>query len=447
MSIAKKYGLNIFIILILAGMIFLRLRAYGRFTLSVGNADTPSYIHEAAMPIFASDMFTRSRLFTTNLIYHLADVQDCKLQAVSHPALGMEIERAAQPCFNKIVIFQNVFSIFAWSILALTVGGRLRGAFEKILCVVLIPAFGFTPAIADWDSVLGSESLTFSLFAVSTALFVEFCFTLVDDRAGKKYTTAITILTIVSLFLWVFTRDANIYGLAVLFPIAIAVFLFHPNRRKNKHLIALTLAGFVFIIIGLKSAAGSDRWKMPLGNVFSEYILPYPARVDFMENLGMPHPEADSYTDWFNENGTRAYARFLLTHPGFAVTSFSSNLSGIFSENIQPYFFSDDTPLRKAMISANDLIHPNTHLVFLLDILLFMGLCFAVVRKKSITLITWTWMSAWLIASASIMLVVSFFADSIGITRHTLFPVELFRLMLWLFLVLLFDNTERSANL
>lgn len=444
MKVLKKHGINFLIWIILIGMGIVRLTAYGNLNLSVSNADTPSYVHEAAGPIFAKDMFTRNRLFTTNLLYHLADVQECKIGAVSHPALGLEIDRIIQPCFNRIVLFQNLLAVIAWSLLALVVSKRLTGAFEKLLATFLILAFGFTPAIADWDSVLGSESLTFSLFAISLALLLEFCFNVAKNSEDRKRSIFINSLTLAALILWAFTRDANIYAIAVLLAFSIITIIIFPNLRKNKNLLILMTAAFLTTVIGLQSAAASNRWKMPLDNVFTEYILPYPARVEFMENLGMPDPASDTYLKWFNENAPRAYARFLLFHPGFTSTSFSSNLGGIFSENIQPYFYSEQTSIRKTLIAANDLLHPNTQLVFFLDILLITGLIFSVFRRSNQNLTVWVWLGTWLFISASAMLVINYFADSIGITRHTLFSVELFRLMLWVFLIVLFDHANRK---
>ena len=207
MKVLEKYGVNLLVWVILIGMVIARLTAYGDLNLSVANADTPSYVHEAAMPVLSKDMFTRSRLFTTNLLYHLADVQECKIQAVSHPALGMETNRIIQPCFNRIVLFQNLLSVIAWGLLAWVVSKRLSGAFEKLLAVFLIPAFGFTPAIADWDSVLGSESLTFSLFAISIALLLESCFNAARGGNNKKYSIFINSLTLAALILWAFRRQ------------------------------------------------------------------------------------------------------------------------------------------------------------------------------------------------------------------------------------------------
>jgi hypothetical protein len=39
---------------------------------------------------------------------------------------------------------------------------------------------------------------------------------------------------------------------------------------------------------------------------------------------------------------------------------------------------------------------------------------------------------------------VSFFADSIGVTRHTMFAVEMFRLMMWVFLIVLLDQANQK---
>src|SRR5512138_2596533 len=101
MKSLKIYGVTLLILLVLAGAIAIRVTSYGDFRLSIANADTTSHIMGAAPPFPSTDMFTRVRLFTTNLVYFLADVQDCKIQAMSYPALGAETYRQVQPCFSK----------------------------------------------------------------------------------------------------------------------------------------------------------------------------------------------------------------------------------------------------------------------------------------------------------------------------------------------------------
>ncbi len=246
------------------------------------------------------------------------------------------------------------------------------------------------------------------------------------------------------LFLWAFTRDANIYAIAVLFGLIVVSFILFHATRKNKNLWIVGIAVLVITVVGLQSAMESRRWKKPLTNVFAEFIMPFPARVDFMKGLGMPEQISASYPKWFLENAPRAYARFLIAHPGYAFTSFSSNLGGIFSENIQPYFFSEETTARKMLIAMNDVLHPNTYLVLILDGLLIAGLLVSAFGRKNRDFTAWIWVCVWLFTSASVMLVVNFFADAIGVTRHTMLAVELFRLMLWLFLILLFERANQT---
>jgi hypothetical protein len=446
MEILKKHGINLLILAILAGMIFIRLTSYGDLNLSVANGDTESYIQGGVAPLLSKDMLTRNRLFTTNLLYHLADARECEIQVVSFPAAQTETYRGIQPCFDTIVFFQNILSVIAWSMLALIISKRLNGGYEKILAAILIPAFGFTPTIADWDSILGSESLTFSLFAISVALVAETYFLIAKDKTNSKFPISISIFTITVLALWAFTRDANIYTLVVLVAISAFCIIVSPPIRKNKKLLISIVVVFIVTVIGLQSAMLSRRWEIPLTNVFNELLLPHPARVEFLQKLGMPNPISDSYHEWFIEKAPRAYARFLIFHPGYTLTSFTSELGGIFFENIQPYFYSEQTPVRIALMAVNDMLHPKTHLVFILNILLMVGLFFAIFRRKNKNYTGWVWLVTWLFLSALLTMGVGFFADAVGVTRHTMFAVEMFRFLIWLFLLILLDQANRSDN-
>jgi hypothetical protein len=442
MKFLKQRSIHFLVLVALAGMIFLRLTLYGDLNLSVGNGDTGTYIDSGAAPLFSKDMLTRPRLFTTNLLYHLAGVQACELEVVSYPAIQTETHRGIQPCFDRIVFFQNILAVIGWAALAWTVSKRLNGGYEKLLAAILIPAFGFTPAIADWDSILGSESLTFSLFALSLALVIEVCF----EIAAGKFSAVFSALAVIVLSLWAFTRDANIYTLAVLFGMSAFAFAAAPSLRRNKKMAASLAAIFIVTLVGLQSAMLSRRWEVPLGNVFNDLLLPHPARVDFLQGLGMPDLDSAAYSEWFSEKAPRAYARFLLAHPGYTISAFTSELGGIFSENTQPYFYTDETPARLRLNALNDILHPKTHLIFVLDILLMAGLFFAAFRKKSHPYAGWLWLLLWLTLSAALTVSVGFFADSIGVTRHTMFAVETFRLTFWLSLLVLLDQTNREER-
>jgi ABC-type polysaccharide/polyol phosphate export permease len=72
------------------------------------------------------------------------------------------------------------------------------------------------------------------------------------------------------------------------------------------------------------------------------------------------------------------------------------------------------------------------------------GLLFSLFRRKNINFTLWVGLGIWLFLSASATMAVGFFADSIGLTRHTMFAVEMFRLMMWVFLIVLFDQSNRK---
>jgi hypothetical protein len=440
MEFLKKHGINLLVLLILSGMTFLRLTSYGDLRLSVANGDTDSYIQGGAAPLFSTDMLTRPRLFTTNLFYYLANVQECEIHAISYPAIQTETHRGIQPCFDRIVVFQNILSCFAWSMLAWVVSKRLSGGYEKLLAAILIPAFGFAPAIADWDSVLGSESLTFSLFAISLALVIETCFLI----GKEKFPSIVVALAVVTLGFWAFTRDANIYTVGTLLGVSIITVVFIPKFRRDKKLLISIAAILVITVVGLQSAMLSRRWQVPLTNVFNDLLLPYPARVEFLQGMGMPDPNSVTYSEWFVEQAPRVYARFLLSHIGYTLSAFTKEISGIFAENTQPYFYTDETFARVVLTTANDILHPKTHLIFVLNILLVAGMSFAAFRRRNQRFLRWFWIGMWLFVSALLTMGVGFFADSIGVTRHTMFAVEMFRLMTWLFILILLDHANRA---
>ncbi len=441
MELLKKQWVNILVLVIVSCMLILRLTSYGELGLSVANGDTDSYIQGGEAPFFSKNMFTKNRLFTTNLLYYLADVQECEIQALSFPAIQKETYRAVQPCFDRIVLFQNITSAIAWSLLALLISKRLHGGYEKILAAVLITAFGFSPTIADWDSLLSSESLSFSLFAICLALVVEVGFRMADRDRFSKRSIFIYAFSIIAIGFWTFTRDSNVYAVAVLLAMSISLLIYPPIRKNKLFLVYITLI-IIFAAVGFKSASVSRRWEAPLRNVFTDLIIPYPARLAFMEKYGMPAPESPEYSIWFLENAQYAYGQFLLFHPGYTLTSFTASLDGIFSENIQPYFYSEQTPLRNALIAVNDFMHPKTLFILFIDILIAVGFLFSIQRTKNRNLTVWYWIGIWLFLSALMTLAVGFFADSIGVARHTMFAIEVFRLLLWLFIIILLDQVN-----
>src|SRR5215204_3621571 len=147
----RERALNILLAIIFIVGICLRIMSYGDIDLSIANNDTASYINSSKAPIFSWESFSGRRLFTTNLLFKIANNDEkCKIFALSLPALGLENSRARQPCFDRIVILQNILSIVGWCFLAWMTARWLNNSFLKIFSVVIILLFGFSPLIAEW---------------------------------------------------------------------------------------------------------------------------------------------------------------------------------------------------------------------------------------------------------------------------------------------------------
>ena len=432
--------------------LLLKSSVYGDLRLSVGHADTPSYIDGSRAPLFSWKMFAGGRLFTTNLLYKLAnDESRCPLTAVSNPALGTESRRALQPCFDRVVLVQNALSAFAWVLAAWLLSRRLRQPIFRAVSAVLILAFGFTPQIAEWDYTLGPESLTLSLFVIAFAILFETAFRVADNRSqiSTRSTRALIVVWAVVFFLWVFVRDVHLYAVPVAFAL-IGSLLLDRGFQKEKILAALLLLLAVMFILGSKSAQDSLRaTHYPLEHAFDAYIFPYEARVDYMRRLGMPERDAPEFQTWFDANATRVYGLFLLTHPRFVATTLWSDMFYLSSDFVQPYFKTDDVLARETLLKIGEFLHPQSLAVYLLDVLLLLGFYVSAAQQRRPGPLAWAWLATWFLLCAAITLFPTFFGDTVGTRRHVFPSVELFRLFIWAFLITYLDRSgdaDTTAN-
>jgi len=434
----RHFWIRLSVVLIILIFAVARMTLFGNLRLSVGTPDTLSYVKSAKYSLLEKPL-TRQRLLTTNILYKIFQKEACNdPPVVSNPALGNEIYRIHQPCYENIVLFQNIFSVCSWAILALIIIRNLSSNYSKVLASIIVLAFAYSPPIADWDSVLGSESITYSLFAILLASLIELCF-----RAGFRSEVSgrldlISVITVVLASLWLFARDSNVYGLFVLLVMVFPLLLF-GRLRKQRNIFVASLILLSVSIIGLRSAFESKRWVGPLENSFELYILPYPARLEYMYSIGMPNPESPDYEAWFEENGPASYARFIIEHPGFVAQTLLSDIDFLFLENAQPYFLEKKTPLRSALYFVADLMHPKTILILFLDVFLLGALISSSLNARGRIGFVWSFIGVWLFGSASAMLFVSYFGDAMGLIRHTMFSIEIYRLMFWVFLLVVVD--------
>jgi hypothetical protein len=451
----KTNSVSLVILIIFSIGIYLRATWYGDLRLSTANAETDSYINASRASIFSGKIFAGQRLFTTNLIYKLAnDAENCPITSYGKPGIGEEAERGAQPCFDGIALLQNYLSMFGWCFLGWIVANKLTQPLIKVFTATAIMLFGFTPQIAEWDSVLSPESLSLSMFAITLGIALELVF-----RAGASEKPLVTRMEkfllaalLIAFLLWVFVRDVHLYAIPITLVLLAPLFLVKKFRDANA--LRITAAVLIFFFaIGYLSARDSLRaTRYPLMNSLDYYIWPYPSRVEFFRAHGMPDKDAPSYFDspkyqaWADENAAKAYAMFLIAHPGFVITTLWDNMDLLNDDYAQPYFLTGEVKNRDLLLVIGEMVNPESGVVFLLTLLMVITYVYHAAAKRNPVLSAWAWLAVWVYGIASATLFISFFGDTAGLRRHIMPSIEMLRLFIWVFLMPFLDLSLSKDN-
>src|SRR5258706_1277131 len=439
-------------ILILGG--YFRFITYGDFRLSISNPDTSTYVESSKAPIFSWNIFAGFRLFTTNLLYKVAnDADKCPIPAYSAPAIGEERPRELSPCFDSIVRVQNWLAIISWGFLAFIISRWLNSYFAKITALLIILLFAFTPQIAEWDSILSPESLSLSLWAASLGFLVELSLTLAHNRQqiGTKIFQVKLAAWIVVYVLWIFIRYVHLYTIIPTIALIALPLFFRPFTKSVPLIVIILILCGVFILGYLSAKDGTRATNGPLNNAFDAFIWPYPARVEFFEQYGMPNRDSAEFTKWFEANATKTYAYFLAKHPRFVISTLWNSSTEFTSGFIQPYYDASKIPNRNSLVLIGEMVHAETGAVFLIDALLLVVLIIMAFESKNAVWIAWCWLAVWLFSVALASLLPAFFGDVSGTHRHIFPSIEMLRLFLWIFLIqqmdaLLAKDTEESRE-
>jgi hypothetical protein len=436
LDVIKNKWASLMILAILVAGSWLRLTVYKDLRLSIGMPDTRSYINSAQAPLFSWDSFSGRRLFTANLLFKLMDHDlGCEMSAESFPALNEEGTREVQPCFNTIVLLQNFVAVIAWCLLAWTVSRWLKHPLYRITAAVLIIAFGFTPQVAEWDSVLSSESLSVSMFVIMLACLQELIFRVMHAREGQSQRGIMLLawLWLVIFLLWVFLRDVHIYAIPMLLLAGSPLYLM-KHFRQSKTALAFGIILISIFFLGSISARQSIRWQPGLDHVLNFYIFPHPARMEYFSTRGMPDPASTGeYETWIDAEGRKTYALFLVSHPGFIFRTLLDLAHYFETDFIQPYYETRGFDARQDLLSIGRAVHPETNAVYILDTLLLISLLMAVWRHQDPLLVSWAGLAAWMFLYAGVSLFISALGDVDGTRRHVYPSVETFRLFFWIF--------------
>jgi hypothetical protein len=457
-------------LIVLAG-VFARLRGYGNLTLSIATDDTPAFVDASHLPLLSWRFLTSNRPATIALMYKLLEpASGYEVNMIGRPAEGKSTLKTPQSGMDRVVFAQTILSILCWSLLAIAAARRVHSRPLKLVMAGTILAFGFSPQLAEWDSILLSEPVSFSLFALLLAITLELAARIVDQGRGPRFGTWILGgVWILITTLWVFSRDSNAYALPVTVAlIAFSLAILSIRRRVASWLIRV-VAVLLVVLFGLqtRSLYASDRWVNPFLNNLIYRVFPDRSNLAFFQDHGMPvTPEVLSFRNsrgnetgflrieplmaWIQARGAATYASFLVLHPQWSFITLLNNLQLLFSENRQPYFTGPSGYRVDWTVPVGSMLSIQSSGVVLLDLLLTVLVVAVVAIRRMDGKYGLAWVLAWLMIVELAILFVSFYGDSLGVVRHALVAVIPLRLSTWMLTVfaadLVLEQGERSLK-
>jgi hypothetical protein len=435
-KIQGKLTIEFCIVCVIIIASILRAGVYGAPNVSIATNDTRSYVESSQVPLFSSEIMTGRRLLGTNLLYKVMEPKDGYQILVN--GSPHTTRRALQPGFDRIVILQLILSILGWGLLAFTVSEYMMNPFMKVLSAITVIVFAFTPQMADWDSILMSESLVFSLFAFQLALMIKISFLTYREQHSKTpfYFTAWAIL----FFMWTFLRDTNLFAALVTIGM-ISILLFSARFRKNRNLHKILVFITTVFILGFFTSSNSIRSQVQIINIYNDDLLRSSASIATLKELGMPEPNTEAYNTWFQKNSSKTLIKFMFIHPGYPILKVIKDFPSAFTEIKQTYFKApEQAQARDLLMTLGNALHPENTTPFLLDLFLLIGLILLGIKNINETSRPWLWLGAWLFLTAGVTLILSILGDTWAINRHALFSTMIYRLFMWVFSIIIIDS-------
>ncbi len=258
------------------------------------------------------------------------------------------------------VIFQVLFSVVAWLVLALTLGRAVRSSVLAAVAFVAVLVFGLSIAVTSWDFVVLSESLAISVGALTIAAWINF---------ARSPSTRTAVLVGLATTIFVFIRPQ-------LFPVVavVAVVLAVSSIRSAEKVLRLGLAGVLVLVVlwGLGVVDNIERYSagrqeqvgtftQNFSFVVERRIQPFPERLAWFRDQGMPDPSvlpppAEDITarmrdfgaypiaDWAASHGQLALARYSIEHPNEFPLQFGTELPSVLVPKRENLIYANEVP-------------------------------------------------------------------------------------------------------
>jgi len=285
--------------------------------------DTLAYVETAVQPIDSQAFWMGTRAFTLPLFLKMLNTTPQNFQSVEQ--------------MNRIRDVQFWLSIISWTFLALVLTLAFRHCWLKFAAFAVTMFFSMTLEIGIWDSLLLSESISFSLLALTLASWV-LLVVLLPRMKKMGFRICLVVLSVLAAVLYSFVRDSNIYFLLMAAVIYLVGVLINSHQSGSRKL-AWVYAGSILVIFLVQNLTitHGNRWQIFIMDHLAMRILHDPQAVTFFEKEGLPiseellsttgmigyeyqelmatSPTLQPLRDWIDCCGKQAYLKYLLSTP------------------------------------------------------------------------------------------------------------------------------------
>jgi len=339
-----------YLFLVLIGISFvylvLQIKSYLDIREAVLIGDSWSYLYGAGLDLNDPAFFSERRPWAILLVY--------KILGNSQTA---------------IEIFQLSLSTLAWLWLSWTFARSLKNQWIKLTGFVVTLGLSLSPTVQLWNHTVLSESLSISLLVLILAVFVQL---------SQQWKWRYLFWLILFFVLWMSFREANAY-IALFVALALLIMGFARRTFRVYWLLPFFIGVAFLLNYQLSLAYGLPRCALPLSEVITHRILPDQEYLEYFSDNGMPvtpelmalsgkNANSDNYaiindiklkrfSRWLFNDARNVYVKFLLTYPGYTITSPLADVKALLGyDYLEGFYIPDYTAALPTQV--NNLFYP-----------------------------------------------------------------------------------------
>lgn len=347
---------------------------YAQFNAGRAFRDTATYVKTAEQPITSSSFWIGERSFTLPLAYKILHIDSNNFTQANR--------------LKAVDAFQTWLSIVSWTALAWVIALSFRRPWLSLLAFGLVLYFSLNLEVSFWDSLLLSESISFSLFALLLSAWVGMGLLPPKWQSGIwgwVYLAGAMIVTI----LYSFTRDTNLYfvvaGAGVLLLASLLWKATFVIPRKTVY--AYTAFALALFIFQTTTVQAGNRWEIHIYDHLALRILPNPEVRRYYVDAGLPvtpdllaittmlgyqyhdyldfDPRMAPVRAWIQASGRSTFLDYMLTHPSSTfiepIRQISKLVNGSNLEYRYPRYSMQPVP--EPITQLNDQFYPHQPVV------------------------------------------------------------------------------------